>query len=416
MILKENALLTELQVLDLANEKASFCSKLLAALGAEVIKIEPPSGDRSRWTGPFWKNIPHPESSLPFWHHNTDKLGITLNLETREGREIFCQLASQADVIIETFPPGYLEKNGLDYESLSKLNPRLILASVTGFGQTGPYRQYKSCDIIASATGGQMHVCGASDTPPLKPYGEQSYYVASLFTAIGILIALRERNHSGRGQHIDVSLQEAIAATLEHVLVRYFSNNTVSQRQGSFHPDDSFYLLPCKDGYVLLMIDRDWDILVDWLDSEGMASDLKDERWQEEEYRRQHWSHLVDVLTRWTKTHTRSELFELGQLMHLPWAPVASLEEMVNSPQLLARNFFVSVKHPELPGAGLKPHTYKYPGVPYRFFAHRAQNDKKSQWNIRQAPLLGEHNTQVYQGKLGLSIADLKRLSANNVI
>jgi len=409
-------LLTELQVLDLANEKASFCSKLLANLGAEVIKVEPPGGDRSRWIGPFWKNIPHSERGLPFWYNNTNKLGITLNLETREGREIFCQLASKADVIIETFPPGYLGKNGLDYESLSKLNPRLILASVTGFGQTGPYRQYKSCDIIASATGGQMHVCGAPDTPPLKPYGEQSYYVASLFTAIGILIALRERNHSGRGQHIDVSLQEAIAATLEHVLVRYFSNNTVSQRQGSFHPDNSFYLLPCKDGYILLMMDRDWDILVDWLDSEGMASDLKEERWQEEEYRRQHWSHIVDVLTRWTKTHTRGELFELGQLMHLPWAPVASLEEMVNSPQLLARNFFVSVKHPELPGAGLKPHTYKYPGFPYRFFAHRAQNDKKSQWNIRQAPLLGEHNTQVYQGKLGLSIADLKRLSANNVI
>ena len=124
--------------------------------------------------------------------------------------------------MVESFPPGYLNEIGLDYDVLSDENPRLLLASVTGFGQTGPYKDYKSCDIVASATGGQMYVGGTPDTSPLKPYGQQSYYVASLFAAIGILIALRERSCSGRGQHIDVSLQEAVAATLEHVMVRYF--------------------------------------------------------------------------------------------------------------------------------------------------------------------------------------------------
>lgn len=394
--------------MDLADEKASFCSKLLADLGAEVTKVEPPGGDSSRWIGPFWKNTPHPEKSLSFWYNNTNKLGITLNLEIKEEREVFRQLASKADVIIETFPPGYLEKLGLGYDSLSRLNPRLILASVTSFGQTGLYKHYKSCDIITSATGGQMYVCGAHDTPPLKPYGEQSYYAASLFAAIGILIALREQNYSGRGQYIDISLQEAVAATLEHVLVHYFSDRAIPQRQGGSHPNDSLYLLPCKDGYVLLVVDREWDVLVDWLDSEGMAGDLKEERWQEEEYRRQHWSHIADVLTRWTKSHTRSELLEIAHLMRLPWAPIASLEEMINSPQLSERSFFASVEHPEIAGVGLKPRTYKYPGPPYKFsYPPR---------DMRRAPLIGEHNAKLHQEKSRPSMGEATGLQDSKMV
>ena len=146
--------LAGLRVLDLADDKASFCSRLLADMGAEVIKVEKPGGDISRWAGPFWRNIPHPERSLPFWYNNTSKLGITLNLESKEGQEIFRRLSQRVDVIVETFPPGYLEGLGLGYEALSRTNPGLILASVTGFGHDGPYREYKSCDIVASALGG----------------------------------------------------------------------------------------------------------------------------------------------------------------------------------------------------------------------------------------------------------------------
>ncbi len=401
-------MLTGLQVLDLADEKASFCSKLLADLGAVVAKVEPPGGDTSRWIGPFWKNTPHPERSLPFWYNNTNKLGITLNLETKGERDALRQLASKADVIIETFSPGYLKKLGLGYDSLSQLNPQLILASVTSFGQTGPYRYYKSCDIIASATGGQMYVCGALDSPPLKPYGEQSYYAASLFAAIGILIALRDRNYSGKGQHIDVSLQEAVAATLEHVLVRYFSDSEISQRRGGSHPNDFLCLLPCKDGYILLVVDREWDVLVDWLDSEGMAGDLEEEKWQEEEYRRQHWSHIGDVLSRWTKSHARGELFELAQLMRLPWAPIASLEEMIGSPQLLERSFFASVEHPELAGVGPGPHTYKYPGPPYKF-SHPL-------WAMRRSPLIDELNAKILQKKLGPRLGEGPRLKDSKTV
>ncbi len=395
--------LAGLRVLDLADDKASFCSKLLADMGAKVIKVEKPGGDASRWVGPFWENVPHPEKSLSFWYNNTSKLGITLNLESKEGQEIFRRLSKRADVIVEAFPPSYLEGLGLSYEALSKTNPGLIMASVTGFGHSGPYREYKSCDIVASALGGQMYVCGAPDTPPLKPYGQQAYSTASLFASIGILLTLLERKHSGQGQHIDISLQEAVAASLEHVMVRYFYEGVVSKRQGNFHWNPSFCLLPCKDGHIVLSPLMEWETLVEWLDSEGMASDLTAGRWREEEYRIQHLDHIIEILQRWTKTHTITELFELGQLMHLPWAPVASPGEVLDSPQLKARGFFVSVAHPEVNAY------FTYPGAPYKF--------DRSTWNIqRRAPLIGEHNEQLYHQELGFSREKLNELSSRNVI
>jgi len=389
--------------LDLADEKASFCTKLLADMGAEVIKVERPVGDATRWRGPFWENMPHPEKSLSFWYNNTSKLGITLCLDSKEGQGIFLRLASNTDVVVETFPPGYLREIGLDYELLSEKNPRLILASVTGFGQAGPYREYKSCDIVASAVGGQMYVCGLPNYSPIKPYGQQSFYAASLFAAVGILIALRERSRSGRGQHIDISLQEAAAATLENVMARYFYEKVVPNRQGSLQWTNSACLLPCEDGYILITFNREWEILVELLDSEGMASDLKEEKWCEDAYRRQHVDHIIDVLADWTRTHTTAELFELGQLMRFPWAPVCSVGEVLSSPQLKARNFFIPVDHPEASTS------FVYPDIPGKFSG--------LSWKIRKrAPLIGEHNAQVYHEALGLLPEELATLSSENVI
>jgi crotonobetainyl-CoA:carnitine CoA-transferase CaiB-like acyl-CoA transferase len=185
-------------------------SKLLANLGADVVKIERPGGDASRKIGPFWGDRPHPEGSLFFNYHNTNKRGITLNLENSVGREIFLRLVKRSDVVVETFPPGYLRELGLDFEVLREGNPGLIMASVTGFGQKGLRNRYKSCDIVASAFGGQMYVSGSPVTAPLKPFGEQSYYAASLFAAIGILLALRKRKQSGKGEHLDISLQRRL--------------------------------------------------------------------------------------------------------------------------------------------------------------------------------------------------------------
>jgi crotonobetainyl-CoA:carnitine CoA-transferase CaiB-like acyl-CoA transferase len=400
---QSDSLLKGIRILDLADEKASFCTKLLADIGATVIKVERPGGDLSRKRGPFLGESPHPERSLFFLHHNTNKLGITLNLEHSEGKKLFCRLAENVDVVVESFSPGYLKDLELSFEVLSRTNRKLILVSVTGFGQNGPRSQYKSCDIVTSAFGGQMYVSGSPSTQPLKPFGEQSHYSASLFAAIGILLALRKRNRGGGGEHIDISMQEAVVSTLEHVLIQYFYERVIPKRQGDLHWNNSSCVLPCKDGFMLMTLFQQWETLVEWMDGEGMAEDLKDEKYRKEEFQQGHLEHIIEVLGRWTKTHTANELFELGQLMRFPWAPVCSAKEVWESPQLESRGFFVEVDHPEI-GTFIQ-----YPGVPYKF-----DGDSLDRWE--RAPLIGEDNLKIYQGELGLSDEELKRLSSIHAI
>jgi len=400
---RNNSVLNGLRVLDLADEKGMFCSKLLADMGADVIKIEPPGGAPARNIGPFVKDEPHPERSLYFWYHNTSKRGITLNLESGEGQEILRRLIGTADVMVETFPPGYLKELSLDYEVLKELNPCLIMTSITSFGQTGPYKDYKSCDIVASALGGQMYVCGDWDTPPLKPYGEPAYLVASLFGAIGTLLALYYRHFRGKGQQVDISMQECIAAAIEPVNVRYLYDQVVVRRQGSLQWNNAFRLFPCRDGYILLSLFQQWDTLIEWLDSEGMAADLKDEKWRHPEVQLREKEHIIQVLEQWTRRHTRAELMEQGQLMHFPWAAVNSIKELWDNPQLLERGFFIEVSHPE-PEA-----SFKYPGAPYKF--------SRSPWQIsRRAPLIGEHNQQILGEELGFSSDEIADLTSRGVI
>jgi crotonobetainyl-CoA:carnitine CoA-transferase CaiB-like acyl-CoA transferase len=395
-------LLKGLQVLDLADEKASFCSKLLADLGARVIKIERPGGDPSREIGPFIENSPNLEKSLFFFHNNTNKLGITLNLEHENGKEIFLKLLEKAEIIVETFP-GYFRQKGLAFDVLSHVNPRLILVSVTGFGESGPRNQHKSCDLVTSAFGGQMYVTGSPLTAPLKPFGEQSYYTGSLFAAVSILLALRKRAQTGKGEHLDISLQEAAVSTLDHVMVRYFYEKTIAKRQGGVYWNYSFCILPCKEGHIVLAPFQQWETLVEWMENEGMAEDLKDEKYREEGYRDSRMNHILQVLGRWTRTHTAQELFESGQLMRFPWAPISSLKEVLSSPQLKAREFFVDVEHPEM------KRSISYPGSPYKFSHASAEG-----W--KPAPLIGEDNVRIYQGELGLSDTELQRLSSLGVI
>ena len=399
----EMSLLSDIRVLDLADQKASFCSKILADMGARVIKIEKPGGDTSRNIGPFRKDTSKSKRSLSFFYNNTNKLGITLDIEQREGKSFFLRLVKRTDVIVETFSPGYLEQTSLDFKVLTKTNPELILVSVTGFGQNGPRSHYKPCDLVASAYGGQMFVSGSPVRPPLRAFGEQSYFAASLFAATGVLLALRKRAKTGEGEHIDVSLQESVTATLEHVMVRYFSEKIIPRRQGSLHWNDAFVVLPCKDGFIHLTVFQQWETLIEWLDNEGMAEDLKDKKWLNEDYRRAHAEHVIRVLARWTKTHEVNELFEIGQLMRFPWAPVQSPSEVLRSPQLNGRDFFVELNHPEIGGV------LKYPGVPYKFsrgFIHKK----------KPAPSPGKDNVMIYQKDLGISGEELKRLISKHII
>lgn len=396
-------LLAKMRILDLAEGKAAFCAKLLADLGAEVIKLERPGGEPSRRVGPFLGDSPHPERSLSFLYHNSNKKGVTLNLENAAGREVFLRLVPRVDVVVESFPPGTLNNLGLSLKNLLGVNPRLILASITGFGQNGPRSRFKSCDLVASAFGGQMYVSGSPSTPPLRAAGEQSYYAASLYAAIGILLALRKRARSGQGAHIDLSMQEAVTSTLEHVLVRYFYEKTIARRQGGLYWNDSFGIFPCQDGHILVTPMQNWETLVEWMASEGMAEDLQEERWQEEAYRRQHIDHILEVLQRWTQTQTVGKLFELGQFLRFPWAPVHSLADVGQDPHLQARGFFLDMLYPET-GRGIKS-----AGLPYQF-----SSASPGPW--KPAPRIGEDNREIYQKELGLTEEEWQRLSSLQVI
>jgi len=355
---RQGSALSGYRVLDLTDEKGMLCSRYLADMGAEVIRIEKSGATQS-----------------PFYWENLGKRAITLDIDLKPGQEIFRRLVETADALVESHPPGYLEALGLGYSRLSKINPRLVMASITGFGQNGPYRDYKSCDLVASALGGQMYVCGEAESPPLKFFGSQSYYLASIFAAIGVMLALWSRHTSGRGQHIDISLQECVAAALDHVLARYFYQGVVAKRQGGLYWSNAFRIFTCKDGYILLSLFQQWETLVEWLESESMAEDLTDEEWQDRDYRLQHLDHVIEVLERWTKSNTVAGLVEKGQLMHFPWAEVASISGLIASPQLRERDFWVEVEHPE---TGKK---YKFPAAPAKL--------SRSPWRVgARTPLI----------------------------
>ena len=383
-----DAALSGYRILDLTDDKGMLCSRLLADMGAEVIKVEKPRVDSAR--------------SIFFWETNAGKLDITLNLEADQGRQILRRLVKTADVVVESYQPGYLKSLALGYSELSQINPRLIMASITNFGQNGPYRDYKSCDMVASALGGQMYVCGEPEMPPLKPFGNQAYYSACLLAAIGILLALWHRHTTGRGQWIDISVQECVAATLDHVLVRYFYEGVVARRQGSLHWNNAFRIFPCRDGHILLSLFHQWETLVEWLDAEGMADDLTDKKWLDRVERLRHLDHVIEVLERWTKSYNVAELVAKGQLRGFLWAEVTSIPRLVSSPQLAERGFWVEVEHPE-PGGKCR-----FPGAPCKL--------SRSPWRVgSHVPALGEHNKDIYS-ELGLSDNEVEALLRKGVI
>jgi crotonobetainyl-CoA:carnitine CoA-transferase CaiB-like acyl-CoA transferase len=236
------------------------------------------------------------------------------------------ELVKTADILVESYPPGYLASLGLDYDALSKLNPRLILVSITPFGQTGPYKDFQASDLTLQALGGWLSITGEADAP-LKLTGNQAYHAASLFAVNGILLALWQRRATGRGQHIDISILECVAAALDYVLPRYFYEGVVSGRRGSLHWNNDFRVFPCQDGFILLSIHQQWETLVELLASEGMAGDLTDVKWRRREERNRNINHVISILEKWTLTHRVGELEVKGQLMHFPWAGVKAAKK-----------------------------------------------------------------------------------------
>ena len=376
------AALEGLRVLDLADESGAYCGKLLADMGADVILIEPPGGARMRTIGPFHRGVRHPDRSLFFWHYNTNKRSISLDVRTAAGRRRFMALVAGADVVIDTSRPGQLDDLGLGYAALATCNPRVILASITPFGQSGPCRTHRGSDLICQALGGMVFVNGWPDEPPVQGLGLQAYHSAALHAAIAIMLALMARTRTGRGQQIDLSIQASVAACVEHASATYHTTGAVAHRQGTLHWTRHFRVGRCRDGDVLHGTLGDWTALLEWVKADGMAADLDAPVWTDAGYRRDHSEHLFTVLDAWARTYAVADLVSGAQLRRLPYAAVRPPDTLCSDPQLRARGFFAAIEHDDL-GESLT-----YPGAPYVFSA--------TPWRLRQRPpRLGEHTAAV---------------------
>jgi crotonobetainyl-CoA:carnitine CoA-transferase CaiB-like acyl-CoA transferase len=402
--------LEDVRVLELADEQGEYCGRLLAGMGADVIKIEPPGGCASRRNPPFVNDEPHPDRSLHFWHYNVGKRSVTLDLEREEGRALFRRLAASATVIVESNAPGRLDALGIGPDALRAADPELIVASITPFGQDGPYRDRPGTDLTAMALGGSAAVCGYGpasdgryDTPPLVCEGNQALQTAAIYAAHGILAALVGRDMGCGGQHVDVSIHEAASSMTEWHLPMYLFAGTVVPR--------GILGLQCRarDGIWVSCIIPEFfgphvlGSLLDMLGTEGLAEPLRDPALQEAERQAEFRRRLETAVGEYVARHDADEVYRIGQARGFPWAPIRTADETFDDPHLHDRGFFASVDHDEL-GA-----SYPYAGAP--FVASRTP------WRFRRRPpRAGEHNDDVYGRELGVDAAELARLRATGVI
>ena len=390
-----NQPLSDLTVVELTQGiSGPYCTKMLADMGAEVIKVEEPgSGNFLRGQGPFPDDVPDPERSGEFLYLNTNKLGITLNIKTRRGRKILGELLSQADVFVESYPRQMMEELGLHYEAVKKLNPKLVMTSITPFGHTGPYRDFKAYDVSITAAGAMSYSTGSPDREPLSMPASQGSYYPGANAAAATMLALYVRDVKGIGQDVDLSqiacfgMSFAIAggvAIRGEVYAQRFGH-----RLGGVYP---YTVLPCKDGYFRLCTIEEsmWQRVLEMM---GNPEWGKDSRFADTSSRFQHADELDALMGPWLMSHTKAELYKLCRDKRVPGTPVQTMEEVVNNEHLNAREFFVKIEHPE---AG----KLTYPGAPCKYSTLR--------WEVRRpAPRLGQHNEEVYCGRLGYTEQDL---------
>jgi len=387
---------------------APYCAKLLADLGAEVIKIEAPGvGDEARRFGPFPGDVPHPEKSGLFLYCNTNKLGITLDVRKATGKKILLTLIKEADIFIENHPPQEMEKLDLDFESLKKINPKLIMTSLTPFGQTGPHRNYKATDLVSFHMGGYgYHITGAVDDPnsdpPLKPRGHHANFAAGITGAAATLSAVFARKKTDRGQHVDISEQEAQVPFVFGNVANYTYEGKGNNRSRSKNPPTGIVaVLPAKDGAVSIS-PRENHLWARWVEVMGNPEWAKDERFKDRASRVKHWSDLQPLIAEWTKEHPKDEIYRTAQAKRVPVFPVNTIEAVFQAEQFTARGFFKEIDHPV---AG----TLTYPTAPYQF--------SRTPWEvIKPAPLLGEHNEAILCQRLGYSKSDLVKLREGGII
>ena len=399
--------LSNVRVLDFTHYVAGpYCTKLLADYGADVLKVERPgAGDPARRLGPFPGDDPHPEKSGIFLHLNTNKRSVTLNLKTREGASIARRLAESVDVVVESFRPGVMERLGLGYEALAESNPRLVMASISNFGQDGPYRDWRGSDAIFYAMGGEMYTTGLDDREPLKMADDVVLYQAGAVGAVASMGALFAARRTGEAQHVDVSIFETQAGSIDRrmsTLIAYQYTGETSGRRPmentGGYPQGVF---PCKDGYVEITgggiyFPRSVKML-------GEPDLLADERWhapgaqQDPDLK----AEFEEFFYPWVLSRTKREVWTAAQAARVLSAPINTMEDLHADPVFADRGVFADA---ELPSAG----RLRYPGRPFLM--------ERTPWTIREpAPLLGQHTLDVL-AELGYTAADAAALKAKGVV
>lgn len=396
MVSERTRPLTGLKVLDLSEGVAGpFCTKLLGALGADISKVERPgTGDAARSYPPFFHDQPHLEQSGLFLYLNTNKRSITLNLEHSTGQVVCRRLVEWADVVVESFKPGALEAWGLAYPTLERINPRVVLTSITYFGQDGPYRDFEATDIVTLALGGLLYITGDGDREPLKMGGQPAQYFAGLSAFSGTLMAVYHQEATGEGQHVDVSHLDGIAVAQMYSALNYAYKKENRGRLQEFAP-----VYRAKDGHVGVMYRQaNWE---DFCHLMGCPELVDDPRFRDMTSRRDHIGELNVIVGEWIKAQDKAQLYHTAQALRMPFGYICTAKDLLESPQYQERGYFVELEHPFTGPLA-------YPGMPVKM--------GDIPWDLTRAPLLGEHNEEVYCHELGYSKEDLVRLRGLDII
>lgn len=400
-----------IRILEIAGPMTQYCGKMFAELGAEVILIEQPGGSLIRGIPPFIADKQGLESSLAYAYFNTSKQGVTLDLNSTEGQAIFRRMANTADLIIESEKPNTLAKMGCSYEDLSALKRSLVLVSITGFGQTGPYSSFETEDLIGLASGGFLYLGGYPDQPPVGAHGGQGYLGASMYAAVAAMLALTKAELTGQGDHVDVSLQECMVMAMETAVQFFDLEGKTRKRHAGEQRFAGTAVFECQDGYIYMMAsgigaNKFWGLTLQWMHDEKVpgVERLTGDEWNHVEYVGTDEAKRIfaEVFSPWVKTKSKAYIYHEGQRRHIPLAAINTIPDILQSTQFDQRNYFVEMRHP---AANI---TLKMPGAPYKLAL--------TPWQLRSpAPRLGEHNEIVYKAA-GLNDQEIKRLSAEKVI
>jgi len=382
-------------ILDLTQfYQGPYATMMLAKAGADVIKIEPPGGESLRAMRP-----PGHENPLAVVMLNANKRGITLNLKSDEGRALFKQLVLQADALVENYAPGVMDRLGVGFDVLHKINPRLVYASATGFGLSGPDRDNLAMDFTIQAASGVMSLTGYPDGPPTRTGAPYVDILGGAHLYAALMTGLLERERTGVGRLVEVAMIEAMYACLATGLDQYFrADRTIPARTGNAFANYNrapYNVYPCKDGHIaiILVTENQWQNLLRAMERE----DLKDDpRFINNDARVQHFKETEDIVLAWSMQRTRQEIFAATSKYKIPCAPVRDIEEVMNDPHMHQRGMLEVRNHYDYGEVVL-------PNSPLRFHG----TDKVP---TRDNPRVGEHNEAVYHQLLGLTPADLKKL------